>query len=616
MLGRTGLLAVAFLLWTQAQATESIGAAARANLCGIGLPSVTPAAAALPAARRPVEPFPAINQAVRDLATVVSASALQAVRIEARERYVPDQGPVELLVFYPATVTTSSVQSTATTPINYRVLVVGSSADGSTSQPAKEDAGFEPMLIGPSRVWSEAATPGPAGTDWKYKESNDAKTILHFTTDSESVVPWWWRGARLYVIACGGPLGTDALYYGMVPTEVSSGNLAFWGSLCASLVLYVAAALGTYARRQVQNKRRGNVMGEGTHHAGWVAHLNPVVLTAGSDGRGSATKLQVLFFSLIVFAVMAYIWMRTGRLSGLSTNVLLLMGISGVGAAASAGTDVARNRLRFDNWAWLIERGWLPRGGVGEVHRAKWRDIVTTEGEFDVYRFQMVAFTILVGLSLLQAGAKLNDLSAFDVPEVFLGILGLSQAVYVVGKLVAPPNITELDAQIAKLQAQEKTLRDATEAASMSFDPKADILLEEDEGIRKARIAFSDYLATWKTTSIMFSETLGREVPEKAEERRPPFFVPSAFQYEQRVLDAARVGQPYSYKLTAAGGTAPYTWTLLSRQLPQWLSFDAANGVLQGTPGTGSEGRQEIQIEVTDAAKKSTRGRFVIDVQP
>jgi len=48
----------------------------------------------------------------------------------------------------------------------------------------------------------------------------------------------------------------------------------------------------------------------------------------------------------------------------------------------------------------------------------------------------------------------------------------------------------------------------------------------------------------------------------------------------------ASVGQPYSGSFAAAGGIAPYSYSIASRSLPAGLTLDA-DGVLSGTPTSG-----------------------------
>jgi hypothetical protein len=233
-------------------------------------------------------------------------------------------------------------------------------------------------------------------------------------------------------------------------------------------------------------------------------YLDPVLLTEGGNGRGSLSRLQVFFFSMLVFGLLAYIVMRTGVLSDLSTSILLLLGISGVSAAASAATDVNRNRLAFDNWAWLVRRGWLQDSGLAAERTAKWRDIVTTDGTFDVYRFQMLVFSLVVGGALLTTG--LTDLASFEVPQTLLGILGLSQVVYIGGKLTSPPSCADIDAAITDLRRKEDAF-----IGLAARDP-ATLTAEEAAAMPAAQAA---YRAAMETVWTMFQATLGSELSTK-----------------------------------------------------------------------------------------------------
>lgn len=64
-------------------------------------------------------------------------------------------------------------------------------------------------------------------------------------------------------------------------------------------------------------------------------------------------------------------------------------------------------------------------------------------------------------------------------------------------------------------------------------------------------------------------------------------------------LPTATVGVPYSEQLTAAGGTAPYTFSLIVGTLPEGLSLSTA-GLIAGTPAVGSSGSHTVGIRATD----------------
>lgn len=63
-------------------------------------------------------------------------------------------------------------------------------------------------------------------------------------------------------------------------------------------------------------------------------------------------------------------------------------------------------------------------------------------------------------------------------------------------------------------------------------------------------------------------------------------------------LTTGVVGTPYSRTLSAAGGVAPYTWSVTAGALPAGLSLNSVTGVIAGTPTTA--GISSFTIGVTD----------------
>ena len=78
-------------------------------------------------------------------------------------------------------------------------------------------------------------------------------------------------------------------------------------------------------------------------------------------------------------------------------------------------------------------------------------------------------------------------------------------------------------------------------------------------------------------------------------------------------LTAGTIGQPYSQTLTAAGGQAPYSWTL-GTGAPPGLTIAAATGVLSGTPT--SAGTFSFAVQVTDANHLSATQNFSLTINP
>ncbi|CAB3809919.1 hypothetical protein LMG28614_07165 [Paraburkholderia ultramafica] len=544
------------------------------------------------------------------------APTLERVRVANRVLFLPSSGVIDLLLFRRLAANVKGEGE----PENYRVVVMDSRTADALSRSSAGSSGkpLNPVFsqyVPAAAISAEEATVGPAGTDFMKDESTGSKTLLRYTSSVGGATPF--NGdARIYILGCAGADGGVPTFLAALDTTISSRGLSFALAALLCVVSYCLAVIGTYYVRKSQrmSEKAGNAHPtSGTNYASMLRHFDPVVLTAGPNGRGSPAKLQILFFSILVLGLVFYIWMLTGHLTGLSTTVLLLMGISGLGATASAGTEVSKNRLDYENWTWLINRRWLPEGGVAEANMAQWKDIVSSDGQFDVYRFQMVTFSVLVGLALVGAGAHLTDLSSFDIPQALLGILGLSQVVYVAGKLVAPPSIADLDKLIKKLRDAEKTLRDSLDDSNARFLGDTVVLMSEDSGVKAAKVAYGDYLQAWESARTMFEVTLGRLVPEQALHLRPPFPVPHVVCATAGALPVAKLGTPYSVSLTAMGGSGPYTWDLIKGALPPGIAFQPS-GVLSGTPN--KQGSFAFRLQVVDSATKMAADDFTLQVDP
>lgn len=532
-------------------------------------------------------------------------SALPEFKVASRSRYIAADRLADVLLYRPYEKASAS-GSEGIHKLAYRIIVV--------------DKSDKPVTLLPNiKMQAEAATQGKWGTDFSKEEPKVDKTLLSFTlplVDSGDYQGPPWKGVRLHIIGCDASMMPQAKAW----LELPRSNIVWSRSLAILLCVfcYLFAATGTYyvhKRQRIDpHKRDPRQPNTGTNYANWWKHLNPVVLTAGSNGLGSATKLQILFFSLLIFGVVSYIWILSGHLTEMSSSVLLLMGISGIGATAAAGTEVAKNRIDFDNWSWLVNRGWLPKGGVAEENMAKWKDIVTTGGEFDATRFQMITFSLLVGGALLTAGSELMDLSSFEIPDTLLGILGLSQVVYVGGKLTAPPAISDLNKQIQKLRTAESDVSVSLSKVNISSLNHANVPMVNDPNVQSASVVYTDYLAQWDTSKTMFEATLGRLVPEwaQANDRRPPFEVPDLVKPSPYSLPNGTRIQAYAQNLTASGGTAPYTWTLVKGGLPPGLII-SAQGQISGIPTTA--GNTIFTLQVTDANGVCNSRTFVIKVQ-
>ncbi|WP_298885601.1 hypothetical protein [uncultured Bradyrhizobium sp.] len=260
---------------------------------------------------------------------------------------------------------------------------------------------------------------------------------------------WFWSRVDLYLYTCNNPVGQSPWRVSSVSVRLSPYWFSIFAVIAEVLILYLWIA---FALRKQDHT-----------FASFLSALNPAKVSAGPDGKGSLSTFQTLAFSLAVAALITLLLLQTGTLVDLSGSILTLLGISGIGATIAKGTDSQRNTLSADNRAWLLRHGWIPVAKtVVDPSNATWRDFFSTDGVFDVYRYQSFIFGLVVIGGLIAAGV--NQLSTFVVPNTILGIVGLSQVVYIGGKLVTPTNISDLNAAIVGLRTEEQKLKAAAVA--------------------------------------------------------------------------------------------------------------------------------------------------------
>jgi len=367
------------------------------------------------------------------------------------------------------------------------------------------------------KVLSEPAVisvkPAPEKTD-EGSSPADSSSVIRFIVPTLKNSLW---EARTFVIRFCEQGGGDALAITRVP--VSSPILAKLISVGVLLLFYVGFSLAVSKIRSQPHPlavkypafaRRINY--------NFLKHLDPVVLTANAFNKSSIQKLQVLFFTLLISGMVLSLVLTLGVLSNLSLTVAFLLGISAVGAAVAQKTTTGRDRLGFDNWAWLVQKNVLPINEEDPVG-PRWSELVMTNREFDVYKLQTLIFSIVVALALLAGGEE--HLSSFTVPDTLLGILGLSQVVYVAGTLATPPSVQELDQAVTSLREMESRLQTAVERNTDTDaegklpvplpappDPLPPLPARKNKAINATR----QYSKQADQVEIMIESTLGAEI--------------------------------------------------------------------------------------------------------
>jgi hypothetical protein len=357
-------------------------------------------------------------------------------------------------------------------------------------------------------------TTGPEPASWKVLSERPVLSVKPgpdkasdgFTSLNSSVIRFlvpslrnsFWEKRTFVVRICGQPADGNA--WAIVTARVSPPIWTKLISIGVLLIIYAVSPQKIYS---------------------WFEHLDPVVLTANAFNKGSIQKLQVLLFSFLVSGMVLSLVLTLGVLSDVSVTVAALLGISAVGAAVAQKTTTNRDRLGFENWAWLVGKHVVP---INEEDRTgpQWSDLVMTNREFDIYKLQTLIFSLVVAVALLSSGEE--RLATFTVPETLLGILGLSQVVYVSGTLASAPATADLDDAITKLRAMEGKLQTVisrntdTDGEGKLPDPlpkPPSPLPPLDARKANAVNAMSVYAKMADQVEIMLESTLGTEVQRK-----------------------------------------------------------------------------------------------------
>lgn len=293
----------------------------------------------------------------------------------------------------------------------------------------------------------------------------------------------------------------------------------------------------------------------------------------------SLSLVQLFIFTAAVAVMVAWHFGRTWQLTNLSKDVLYLLGISAAGATAGAWADITKNRLKWENWLWLKERGAFPEDltkiplSLGQL--------VTTRGEFDLYRFQALLFTLLVAPAFVFS--SLYSLDTAAIPEGILSVLGLSQVTYLVGKMADTPTVSDFDTSLTETIRSVKAGSKLTDTGfqrlktefgqAMGIDwagdtSKADAIIGDDGASKVAEAA----MAALKTQRGAF-ETAFKDAKDPVRIASTVAFRDAADTFElsaqkaDRLRTAARLSDEAMQAATTARGAARQATEELTKAL-------------------------------------------------
>ena len=165
-------------------------------------------------------------------------------------------------------------------------------------------------------------------------------------------------------------------------------------------------------------------------------------------GRASLSQFQILLWTLVIGAATAYVMALSGNLIPLTEGTLALLGISGVATVSSQLAQAPTRAIK------------LPKGLAAGV-APHWRDLVAVDGNIEITRVQMLFFTVLMAIFVI-----IHVIDNFEIPSIpdsFLGLMGISNGVYLLNKFVMPKQGRDVEDHGSKGESEVPSVQQSTQ---------------------------------------------------------------------------------------------------------------------------------------------------------
>jgi hypothetical protein len=152
---------------------------------------------------------------------------------------------------------------------------------------------------------------------------------------------------------------------------------------------------------------------------------NPEV-APGAKAPYSLSRFQLAFWSLLVIAAYIFIWMITEELDTITGSVLALLGIGAGTALGAAMIDQSSPKPAEVPAQIPAGASAPPKGTV--VSRGFLRDVVSDAHGVSLYRFQLFAWTLVLGV--IFCASVYDGLQMPQFSPTLLGLMGISSGTY------------------------------------------------------------------------------------------------------------------------------------------------------------------------------------------
>ena len=154
--------------------------------------------------------------------------------------------------------------------------------------------------------------------------------------------------------------------------------------------------------------------------------FSPMDIAVTPFGTYSISVTQALFWTFIVAFSCVYVYTLKAAFIAIPAQILLLLGITGGTALASrinsTSRDIVPKELMID-----LQRSDIPR----------LRDMISIAGRLNIYKFQMMVFTIITGIIVLVELIKASNFP--EIPDSLIALMGLSNTLYLGNEVTVEP---------------------------------------------------------------------------------------------------------------------------------------------------------------------------------
>ncbi len=176
---------------------------------------------------------------------------------------------------------------------------------------------------------------------------------------------------------------------------------------------------------------------------------------------------------------LAYVYVVTGSLLSMTQSMMWLLGIAGTGSVIarwiSSGTSGGSTSQPPGGSIAIV----AAPAGARPKPLAFWQ-LLSTAGQFDLLKLQLFVFTLLIGAYVAW---RIADTGAFpELDTNTLLLLGVSQGVYIGGKIASTTALSRAQALKAELDLTKEARKNADDEVKRLATKRADLEAKKTAG--------------------------------------------------------------------------------------------------------------------------------------